>query len=127
MASQTKRPVNLDLMRIRLPTVGLASIAHRISGVLMFLAIPVGLYLLELSVSSPQGYDRVAALTGGVVAKLVIVALVWALAHHFLAGIRYLLLDLDIGIEKLPARQSARAVLALGIAIAAVTLVGVFL
>ncbi|KAA3626350.1 MAG: succinate dehydrogenase, cytochrome b556 subunit [Proteobacteria bacterium] len=126
MASQT-RPKNLDLLRFRLPAVGYASIAHRISGVLMFLAIPLFLYLLELSLSHPEGFAQVAALMSSVVFKLIVVALVWALVHHLCAGIRYLLLDIDVGIEKAAARQSAIGVIVIGGVAALITLVGVFL
>lgn len=126
MITQRKRPVYLDLLRIRLPTVGLMSIGHRISGVLMFFAIPVFLYLLELSVTSAAGYDRVAAIVGSVGFRLLVVVMVWSLVHHFCAGIRYLLLDVDVGVEKTTARQSARAVLVIGIVAAVITFVGVF-
>lgn len=126
MVTQT-RPKNLDLLRFRLPAVGYASIAHRISGVLMFLAIPLFLYVLELSVASPEGYAQVAALMGGVAFKLIVVLMVWALVHHLCAGIRYLLLDIDVGIEKTAARHSAIVVTAIGAVAALITLVGVFL
>lgn len=125
MVTQT-RPKNLDLLRFRLPAVGYASIAHRISGVLMFLAIPLFLYVLELSLSGPQGYEQISALMQGVLFRLVIVALVWALVHHLCAGIRYLLLDIDVGIDKVPARQSAVVVIAVGVVAALATFVGVF-
>lgn len=125
MVTQT-RPKNLDLLRFRLPAVGYASIAHRISGVLMFLAIPLFLYVLELSLSGPQGYEQISALMQGVLFRLVIVALVWALVHHLCAGIRYLLLDIDVGIDKAPARQSAVVVIAVGVVAALATFVGVF-
>jgi succinate dehydrogenase / fumarate reductase cytochrome b subunit len=43
--------------------------------------------------------------------------LVWAYLHHFLAGIRYLLLDLHIGDDLRPARQSSVAVLVASVAL----------
>ncbi len=92
----------------------------------MFLAIPLFLYVLELSLVSPEGYAHVAALMSGVFMKLVVVALVWALTHHLCAGIRYLLLDIDIGVEKVAARTSAVIVMAIGAIAALITLVGVF-
>lgn len=125
MATQ-KRPKNLDLLHFRLPLVGYASIGHRVSGVLMFLAIPLFLYVLERSLASPEGYARVAALMSGVLFKLIVVVSVWALVHHFCAGVRYLLLDIDVGVEKETARKSAVAVMAIGLVAALITLVGVF-
>ena len=126
MVTQTQRPKNLDLLRFRLPAVGYASIAHRVSGVLMFFAIPLCIYLLQRSLAGPEGYQEVASMMDGVLFRLVIVALVWALVHHLCAGIRYLLLDIDVGIEKLAARQSAVVVLVIGAVAALATFVGVF-
>ena len=47
--------------------------------------------------------------------KLAAIGLAYLYAHHFFAGIRYLLLDLHVGIDKAPARASANVVLALGV------------
>jgi len=47
--------------------------------------------------------------------KVILLGFLWLYAHHFWAGIRYLLLDLHIGIDKASARTSANAVLALGV------------
>ncbi|GAB4361500.1 MAG: succinate dehydrogenase, cytochrome b556 subunit [Gammaproteobacteria bacterium] len=126
MVTQTQRPKNLDLLRFRLPMVGIASIAHRISGVLMFLAIPIFIYLLQQSLSGEEGYRQVADLMSSVVFRLVVVAMVWALVHHLCAGVRYLLLDIDVGVEKTAARQSALIVLVIGAVAALATFVGVF-
>lgn len=126
MVTRTERPKNLDLLRFRLPAVGYASIAHRVSGILLFLAIPLFLYLLQQSLAGPEGYQQVAGMMGSVLFRLLVVALVWALVHHFCAGIRYLLLDIDVGIEKVAARQSAVVVMVIGGIAALATLVGVF-
>ena len=55
-----KRPVYLNLFKIRLPSTGIVSFAHRVSGFLLFLAIPFSIYLLDMSVASQQGFDDVA-------------------------------------------------------------------
>lgn len=109
-----KRPVNLNLLTIRMPVAAVMSIAHRASGLLMFGLTPFLLYLLDLSLRGPEGFRRAADLlaVGGV--RLVLVAGVWALAHHFFAGIRYLLLDLEVGLDKPVYRHSAAAVLGAG-------------
>jgi succinate dehydrogenase / fumarate reductase, cytochrome b subunit len=111
------RPIYLDLLRIRLPVTAILSIAHRISGVLLFLAIPLVLYLLQLSLQGPEGFARVQELFGHRTLRLLGAVLFWAYVHHLLAGIRFLLLDLDIGIELAPARKSAWVVnIAAGVA-----------
>jgi succinate dehydrogenase / fumarate reductase cytochrome b subunit len=47
--------------------------------------------------------------------KLVLIGFAWLYAHHFFAGIRYLLLDIHVGIAKAPSRASALAVFAAGL------------
>jgi succinate dehydrogenase / fumarate reductase cytochrome b subunit len=122
-----KRPVYLNLFKIRLPTTGIVSFAHRVSGFLLFLAIPFAIYLLELSVSSSSGFSKSLEILQQPILQAIVLLLVWALVHHFLAGIRYLLLDLDLGIEKSASNLSAWAVLVTEICIVAVYIWGVLL
>lgn len=98
--SRAKRPVYLNLFKIRLPVPGMVSLAHRASGVLLFIAIPFSVYLLDLSVISAQGYDQVQNILMQPLVKLILLVLMWSYAHHFFAGIRFLLIDADIGVEK---------------------------
>ena len=115
-AAPKTRPKYYDLNLAHLPAPGLLSIFHRISGALLFFPIlPLLLYMLQLSLASDDGYARIAAFFAHPVVKLALIATVWLYAHHFFAGIRYLLLDLHIGIDKVPARSSAIAVFALGL------------
>ena len=104
------RPVFLNLLRIRQPVTALTSIGHRISGVLLFLSIPVLIMLLDRSLSGPQGFAEVVEWGESPLIKLVLLLLVWAAVHHFLAGIRFLLLDVDLGIDLETARKTAKAV-----------------
>lgn len=107
MNSTLRRPKFLDLTKIRLPLPGVVSILHRISGVLMIVAIPFGIWLLELAATSQQGFAQAAAVVDTLLFKLAASVMLWSLFHHLVAGIRYLLLDIDIGIERKQARQSA--------------------
>ena len=102
-----KRPVYLNLLKIRLPTTGIISFAHRVSGFLLFLAIPFSIYVLDLSVTSSQGYQESLQLLQQPLVQIVLLLLVWALLHHFLAGIRYLFLDFDIAIDKAGSNRTA--------------------
>jgi succinate dehydrogenase / fumarate reductase cytochrome b subunit len=116
MSSAPKpRPKYYDLNLAHLPPPGLVSIFHRISGALLFFPIlPAVIYLLQETLGSEGAYRRWADFFQQPMAKVVLLGLVWLYAHHFFAGIRYLLLDLHIGIDKAPARASAVAVLVLG-------------
>jgi succinate dehydrogenase / fumarate reductase, cytochrome b subunit len=109
---QTKpRPVFLNLMQIRLPVAGIMSIIHRATGVAMVLSIPLLVYLLDLSLSGPQGFADAGGLFGNLLVKLILFLFLWGLMHHLLAGIRYLLIDIDIGVDKPLFRQTAWAVI----------------
>ena len=94
------RPVYLNLFKIRLPVTGIVSLAHRVSGVLLFLAIPFLIYLVDLSIESPEGYQSAINWLQNPVVMFIQLVLVWSLAHHFFAGLRFLLLDFDIGVTK---------------------------
>ena len=116
MASQRSAPVFLDLFRIRFPVGAVTSIAHRISGVLLFSSFPLLLYLLNLSLQGPAGFDRAVHYlqTGWLRAASVIIA--WSLLHHLLSGIRHLFIDINIGVSLPQARRSAWLVNSLAMA-----------
>jgi succinate dehydrogenase / fumarate reductase cytochrome b subunit len=120
-----KRPVFLDLTKIRMPAAAIVSILHRMSGFVLFLAIPYLLYLLLVSLSSAEDYDALqAALHAGVTRSLVYIVLL-ALLYHWVAGIRHLLMDMGIGEEKISGRRGALLVLAAVVILA--LLLGVWL
>ena len=106
-----KRPVYLNLLKIRLPLTGIVSFAHRITGVLLFLSLPFAVYLLDLSVESEQSFARVQQILDQPFMLLVQIVLLWSLAHHFFAGIRFLLIDAEIGVEKSQAKMGSWLVL----------------
>lgn len=110
-----KRPKNLDLTTIRLPLPGKVSILHRVSGAGLFLFLPVLLWLFSASLTSVDSFSTFKSVFSSLPAKVVLAGLIWAFVHHFCAGIRFLLLDLHIGIEKEAARKSAAVVLAVSI------------
>ena len=122
-----KRPIYLNLFKIRLPITGMVSLAHRASGVLLFLTIPLAAYLLELSVSSSEGFDYVINTLQSPALQLLMLALVWSLAHHLIAGVRFLLIDADIGVEKSSARTGAWLVVAAELLVIAGFIYGVWL
>jgi succinate dehydrogenase / fumarate reductase, cytochrome b subunit len=110
MLDTKSRPVFLNLAKIRLPIAGIMSIIHRATGVVMVLSIPLSIYLLDISLSGADGFAEVKALFSMGLVKLVLFLMLWALMHHLLAGIRYLLIDIDIGVDKPIYRQTAWAV-----------------
>ena len=114
-----RRPLWFNLSPLNLPVPGLVSIFHRISGVVLFLGLVAFLYLLELSLASESGYVRAGEILRAPIAKLLVIASIWALLHHMCAGIRHLFLDVDVGVSLHAARRSAFAVFVVSLALAA--------
>lgn len=110
-----KRPKYLNLFEIKLPLAGFASILHRVSGAGLFLLLPLLIWLLELSLRSPESYQQLQAVVGHPLVKLVLIGLLWAFLHHFFMGIRILLIDAHVGVAKAPAHRSAVAVMAVSL------------
>ena len=107
MPHNNNRPVFLDLARIRLPITAIISIAHRMTGIVLFLSIPFAIYLLGLSLSSQQQYNHVQELLGHGAVKVLVIFILWSLAHHVFAGLRFLLIDFGVGVERDEARRTA--------------------
>ena len=107
------------LFEIRLPLPGWVSILHRISGLLLFLSLVWLLFMLDRSLASEPGFDAMRRYAGLLPVKLALLVLVWAYCHHFCAGIRFLFLDLDKGVDKATARLTSIAVFAVSLALTA--------
>jgi succinate dehydrogenase / fumarate reductase cytochrome b subunit len=113
----TTRPKYLNLLQIRLPLPAVVSIMHRASGAVLFFALPVLIGLWQCSLSSAEAFGALKAFAALPLVKLCIIALVWGYLHHFCAGIRHLLSDIDIGTELASARLASYLVLAVSIAL----------
>lgn len=121
MAQKPHRVVFLNLAQIGMPVGAVTSILHRISGVLLALAIPVVAWVLARSLEGGNGYADVAGWLGRPVVKLAAILWIWALAHHLLAGIRHMLTDIDVGSRLRGARRSAWTVNVGGVVVALLT------
>jgi succinate dehydrogenase / fumarate reductase cytochrome b subunit len=117
-----RRPAFFNLMQIQMPVGALTSITHRVTGVLLALGVPLLIYLLDLSLQSPQSYEQLISIFDRLAFRGAAIVFVWGLAHHVLAGIRHLLSDIDIGSQLPAARRSAWVVNLGGIAVALLAL-----
>ncbi|KQN70217.1 succinate dehydrogenase [Duganella sp. Leaf61] len=118
-----------ELSNYRMPLSAIVSILHRISGVIIFVLLPFILYLLQESLRSEISYAHYQGFVTYPLVKLIILGLVWAFLHHMFAGVRHLVMDLHIGLDKDSARKSSAAVLALSLTLTvlvAMKLFGVF-
>ena len=115
-----------DLGNYRLPPAGLVSILHRISGFIMFAALPLVLYMLQQSLLSEDTFQYFATILRHPLSKLVILGLLWGYYHHFCAGVRHLFMDMHMGIDKHSARKSAVSVLVISLVLTFITALKLF-
>lgn len=127
-----KRPIyrNIHIAQIvnyRLPLAGKLSILHRVSGVLLFLALPLILLpLFDKSLTSELTFAEMKALVDTVFFKVILLGLIWAYMHHFCAGIRFLFLDAHVGVDKYKAAKSAASVFVVSLGLTAVCALQLF-
>lgn len=91
-----QKPINLDMTTFRLPLVAFVSIFHRISGVVLFVLVGALLYLFQCSLESQQTFNHLVTSLQSPLGKFLIWVTMSALIYHFVAGIKHLLLDMDI-------------------------------
>lgn len=116
-----------DLPSYRLPVAGIVSILHRISGMLMFLLMPLIIWMFDTSVTSEISFAKFSSafsiglgFVPGWFMKLVALALIWAYLHHFIAGVRHIYMDLTHSVTKEFGKSSAVVTLSLSIGLTVV-------
>jgi succinate dehydrogenase / fumarate reductase cytochrome b subunit len=115
-----------DLPTYRLPVAGIVSILHRISGLLMFLLMPLIIWMFDNSITSEISFAKLSAafnlgwgFVPGWFMKLVALALIWAYLHHFIAGLRHVYMDICHAVTKEFGKSSAIVTLVLSIGLTA--------
>ena len=115
-----------DMKHYRLPLPAYISVLHRASGILMFLLLPFVLYLLDKSLTSEISFEYLKGFTSHWFVKLVILALAWAYLYHLCAGIRHMLLDVHVGLDRPTARKTSAAVLFVSLPLTALVALKLF-
>lgn len=110
-----KRPKHLALHLIKLPLPGFVSILHRVSGLMLFLALPILLLMLQYSLRSIETYGQLQSVLAHPLLKLMMLVLLWGFLHHFCAGLRYLAIDLHYVKNLAQARSSSKIVMAVSL------------
>ena len=115
-----------DLPTYRLPAAGIVSILHRISGLIMFLLVPLLVWMFDTSVSSEISFAKFSAafsvglgFVPAVLVKLVTLALIWAYLHHLIAGVRHVYMDVCHAVSKEFGKSSAVVTLVLSLGLTA--------
>jgi succinate dehydrogenase / fumarate reductase cytochrome b subunit len=110
MDNKKRSPVYLNILKIKMPVAAVVSVAHRLSGILMVLFIPLLIYQFGRSLKDATSFEQVLNWFSQPIVVAVIIVFAWSLSHHLFAGLRFLLLDLHIGVSRDKSRLSAWAV-----------------
>ena len=126
-AVKSNRPVNLSMgqvldVNLKSP-VAIASILHRLSGVIVFLLVPVLLWLLDKSLSSPEGFAQVQEIFNGFFVRFIVWVFVAGLIYHFIAGVKHLLAELGFAEEL----QSGRIAATISLILSAIGIIAAFI
>ncbi len=115
-----------DLPSYRLPAAGIVSILHRISGLIMFLLLPLIVWMFDTSVSSEISFAKFSAafnvglgFVPAVLVKVVVLGLIWAYLHHLIAGVRHVYMDVCHAVSKEFGKSSAIITLVLSLGLTA--------
>lgn len=124
-AVNSKRPVNLDLRTIKLPVTAWTSIAHRVSGIIMFIAVAGLLWLLSVSLDSERGFEQAQSVLQNPLAKLVLWGILSALLYHLIAGVRHLVMDAGVGEGLESGKRGSQVVIVISVIV--IVLLGVWI
>lgn len=107
MLKKQQKPKFLNLFQISMPVTAIVSILHRLSGLLLAILLPVLIYGFYLSTQSKAQFQELISNVDTLGFRLILIVLIWTIIHHIFAGIRYLLIDIELGVSLPRARMSA--------------------
>lgn len=112
-----QRPIYLNLPKLgaKMSITAKVSILHRVSGVLMFLAIPFVLSLFHKSLTNSDFYAHCYTVGSLPIMKIIYIVLIWSIMHHMCSGIRFLFIDFEKGVDRINSKRSAQAVMIISI------------
>ena len=103
-----ERPKNLDLSTVKFPITATASILHRVSGIIVFIALAIFLTLLNCSLSSAQDFHSVQGYLDLFIVEFIFWGSLTGLAYHAVFGVRHMIQDLGYWEEMDSASLSAK-------------------
>lgn len=121
-----KRPVNLDLTTIKFPVMAISSIIHRITGVGLFVAVPILLWMLDRSLAGPESFAGLKEMLAAPLMRFVVWGILAMLVYHLFAGIRHMAMDIGLGEGLESGRRTATLVIVASLVSAIILAIWVF-
>ena len=112
-----KPPKNLNLFTIRLPVPAMVSILHRVSGVVLFVFMPLLTISLYWSTRNEAIFHLILQVFDTTLLKIIKTLMIWCIIHHLMAGTRHIMLDLHYGMDLIVARFTSKVVLIISFAV----------
>jgi len=97
------RPININLLKIKLPLSAFLSITHRISGILIFfLVLPLSILAFSELTQNQDSFDNfINMYHTNIGIKFGCIVLILIFQYHIFTGIRHMLMDFHILNESL--------------------------
>jgi succinate dehydrogenase / fumarate reductase, cytochrome b subunit len=111
----SERPLSPHLSVYKFKYTLVTSILNRFAGLILSTGLLLLVYWLVALAGGARAYAQARAILSLGAFKLVYVLLLGALVYHLVAGIRHLVWDCGIGLERASARRSAWIVAAVSI------------
>lgn len=86
--------IYLNLFLIDFPITAIASIVHRITGLVLFIFIPLILYFFKLSIESESSYILIVSLINKLYIRVFLSVILFSFFYHLIFGIKHIVMDL---------------------------------
>jgi succinate dehydrogenase / fumarate reductase, cytochrome b subunit len=96
---ESRRPLSPHLQVYRPTLTMMMSIAHRITGVAVYVGTLLLAWFLIATSSGPGAYAAAASFVNSFIGKLILFGFTWALFHHLLGGLRHIIWDAGYGLD----------------------------
>jgi succinate dehydrogenase / fumarate reductase cytochrome b subunit len=94
MTAKIERPISPHLQTYRLTLTMVMSVVHRATGVALYAGTILLAWWLIATASGPTAYATLQGFASSFIGRLILLGYTWALIHHLLSGLRYLIWDL---------------------------------
>ncbi len=98
--TRAERPLSPHLQIYRITMTMMMSIAHRVSGAMLYFGTFLLAWWLIAAASNETYFNHVNALFSTYIGRFILLGYTWALIHHMLGGMRHLLWDTGSGFGK---------------------------